>query len=169
MNNRKILIIVLVLLSFFFASKIFGMGEKPRAGIAAIDFTARDLFGYEQKLSDYYGKVIFLNFWATWCPPCRAEMPSIQKLYEQLVHEDFVILAVSVDKEGEPVVRPFLDQTGYTFPVLLDPRGKAASKYGVRGIPATFIINRDGMIVEKFVGSRNWADRSVIQKIRGLL
>jgi peroxiredoxin len=130
------------------------MGGGPEIGKIAADFTLDDLSGKEIQLSDYRGKTIFLNFWASWCPPCREEMPSIQKLHERLDGKDFMILAVALDK-GD--VKPFVQQGNYSFTVLVDPRGMVAEKYQIVGIPTTFIIDEKGMIKQRFVGSRDWS------------
>jgi peroxiredoxin len=164
-----------LLLALNLALPVFAMGEispgrspaqKPRV---APDFTLKDLFGNEVKLSSLRGKVILLNFWATWCPPCRNEMPHLQELYQTLRGKDFEMLAVSIDYTGKNTVAQFINNNGYTFRVLLDVNNKAASLYNVTGIPATFIIDKKGRIVESVVGYRQWADPEVIKQIEGLL
>lgn len=120
------------------------------------DFELKDLNGNTVKLSDYSGKIVFLNFWATWCPPCRDEMPYMQKFYDKYKDEDIVILAVNPamvenqgmgdSKKAEKKVRKFIDDNKYTFPVLLDSEDTAWSFYQQRGIPANYIIDTEGMI-----------------------
>ncbi len=133
--------------------------EKSSDKIAppAIDFTLKDQYGNSHTLSDYKGKVVFLNFWATWCPPCRKEMPDIEDLYHNynLNKEDVVILGVSspksdintntreVNKEG---VLKFINENGYTFPILFDETGEVFSAYGISSLPTTFMIDKDGNI-----------------------
>jgi peroxiredoxin/predicted small secreted protein len=120
--------------------------------IEAPDFTLSLLDGESRMLSDYRGKVVFLNFWATWCGPCRAEMPSMQGLYADLEDEDFVILAIN-QLEDPGVVREFLETEGFTFPVLMDENGQVSFQYGVRGIPTTYIIGPDGLVIAGKVGT----------------
>ena len=133
-------------------------GKKSEA--AAVPFELKDQYGKTHKLSDYKGKVIFLNFWATWCPPCRAEMPDIQKLYEQSPKdgEDAVIvLGVASPKLGnekdEAGIKAFMDKNGYTYPVLMDVRGELFQAYGIRAIPTTYMIDRNGNVIGRAQGA----------------
>jgi thiol-disulfide isomerase/thioredoxin len=120
-------------------------------------------------LSDYRGKVVFLNIWATWCPPCREEMPSMEKLYRELRGESFEILAVSIDALGAKAVAPFMKEYRLSFPALLDPQGTVQQLYGTTGIPESFIIDKKGIIAEKIIGARNWATPEVIRFFRNLI
>ncbi len=162
MRSKLVFIILIAILGL-------GMGKAPQVDSKMVDFSLSDLNNQEVKLSDLKGKVVFLNFWATWCPPCRKEMPSMQKLHDRFAKEEFIMLAVSIDRSGIEQVGPFIKKNGYTFPVLLDSTGKVASQYKVKGIPATFIIDKKGKLVERHVGARNWADDSVIKKINKLI
>ncbi|MGC4020208.1 MAG: cytochrome c biogenesis protein CcdA [Muricomes sp.] len=119
----------------------------------AIDFELKDQFGDTHKLSDYRGKTIFLNFWATWCPPCRAEMPDIQKLHEAYQGEEnpeVVILGVAAPEYGqeqnEEGVKQFMEENGFTYPVLMDTGGKLFEQYGVYSYPTTFMITKEGKV-----------------------
>ena len=118
--------------------------------IPAIDFTLKDQYGNTHTLSDYKGKTVFLNFWATWCSPCRAEMPDIQKLYEEFQQEDVVILGVAAPNLGkeqsEEGIRTFLEENGYTYPVLMDTEAEAFQAYGINSFPTTFMIDKDGNV-----------------------
>lgn len=120
--------------------------------IPAIDFTLKDQYGNTHTLSDYKGKTVFLNFWATWCSPCRAEMPDIQKLYEefQQEEEDIVILGVAAPNLGreksEEGIKGFLEENGYTYPVLMDTEAEAFQAYGINSFPTTFMIDKDGNV-----------------------
>jgi len=125
-------------------------------GKMAPDFELPTLGGNSVKLSDHRGKVVFLNIWATWCPPCRDEMPSMEALYQRLKGRQFEMLAVSIDQKREEIVSPFVSKYGLTFPVLLDPDRKTYELYGLTGIPETFIIDKKGVIVFKVVGPQNW-------------
>jgi len=174
MKQKNLLTVIIVLSILLIAYIVWGMGGKPGKqscpvqGEPSLDFTLVDLEGNQVRLIDHLGKVVFLNFWASWCPPCRAEMPSMQKLHEKMQGEDFIILAVSIDKGGKSVVKPFIENGGFAFPVLLDPQGRAANKYGVRSIPTTFIIDKSGTIVDRTIGSRDWATDPVVRKFRNL-
>ena len=148
------------LILLFLTGAVYAMGEKPRTVASAainkpaIDFALKDLQGRTVKLSDQKGKVVFLNFWATWCPPCREEMPSIERLHDRVNGKDFIILAVSLDQSD---IRSFVQKGNYTFKILLDPKGDIGRQYGVTGIPTTFIIDKNGIIKQKAVGSRDWS------------
>ena len=109
----------------------------------------------EQKLSDLRGSVVFLNFWATWCGPCRAEMPSMESLYNKYKEKGFVMLAVNCGEKTEDVLT-FRDEYNFSFPIALDDDGKVSTSYGVQAIPTTFIIDRDGNIIARLVGSIDW-------------
>lgn len=148
-----------------------GQAQKPRVavGTAAPAFTLPGLDGRNVNLADYKGKVVFLNIWATWCPPCREEMPSIEKLYQELKGEEFEILAASVDLSGAEAVAPFMKRYGLTFPALLDTKGEVQHLYGTTGIPETFIINRDGVIEKIVVGPLDWSSPAVVRFFRTLL
>ena len=128
--------------------------------VAAVPFELKDQYGKTHTLSEYKGKVIFLNFWATWCPPCRAEMPDIQKLYERSPKEGegaVIVLGVASPKLGnekdEAGIKAFMDKNGYTYPVLMDARGELFSAYGIRAIPTTFMIDREGNVYGRVQGA----------------
>ncbi|MBI5560708.1 MAG: TlpA family protein disulfide reductase [Deltaproteobacteria bacterium] len=139
------------------------------AGSPAMDFTLPNLEGREIRLSDYRGKVVFLNFWATWCKPCEDEIPSMEALYEALKGQPFEIVAVSVDKDGPEVVSQFAKKYGITFTVLHDPKGTVKDLYKTTGVPETFIIDPNGIIAEKVWGPRDWRRKESINTILELL
>lgn len=141
----------------------------PTLPRAAADFVLPDMQGQVVRLSQLKGKVVFLNVWTTWCPPCRKEMPTMQALYRQLQDQDFMMLAVSQDVDGRKTVLSYLEEGGYTFPVLLDVRGEVGRKYGVTGYPETFLIDRQGMIVHHHIGYNNWASPESLAAVRGLI
>ncbi len=130
-------------------------------GRAAPDFTFPDLDGRKVSLSDFRGKVVLVNIWATWCPPCRDEMPSMQTLYERFKGGQFEILAVSIDGNGREAVAPFMQQMNLSFPVLLDPKGKIQRLYRITGVPESFIVDREGILVNKVVGPMDWSSPQV--------
>ncbi len=143
--------------------------EPVGPGKPALDFTLPDLAGRPVSLKDYRGKVVFLNFWATWCKPCEEEMPSMQALYDGLKGRPFEILAVSLDTQGPDVVKKFVDSYRLTFPVLHDRKGVVKENYKTTGVPETFIIDQNGVIAEKVWGPRDWTQRDSIATIIGLL
>jgi peroxiredoxin len=150
------------------------MGQKEKfepvgAGTVAPGFTLPDLEGTAVNLKDFRGKVVFLNFWATWCKPCEEEMPSMQQLYEDQEGRDFEIVAVSLDSEGPGVVREFVEKYGLTFVVLHDRRGRVKETYKTTGVPETFIIDQNGVIAEKVWGPRDWTREASINIILDLI
>jgi len=169
-DKRKLILILLVLIgsvSVFSFCYIFFWSDrpdtreniKPQGTVTAPDFGLSNLAGDYVKLSDYRGKVVFLNMWATWCPPCREEMPSMEALYRKLKGRNFEMLAVSIDRDGEKTVRLFAKKYGLTFPVLLDPDNKTHRLYGLTGVPETFIVDKNGVVVRKVIGPQNWINK----------
>lgn len=145
-------------------------GPRPEKGVAAPDFTFPDLNGKMVSLSDFRGKkVVFLNIWATWCPACVEEMPSMEKLYQEMKGEDFEILAVSIDVQGAKIVIPFMEKYSLSFPALIDSRGRIKKLYQTTGVPETFIIDKEGIIVLKIIGPRDWASADAFRYFRNLL
>ena len=125
--------------------------DIPEVGGIAPGFTLPDLNGDEVSLNDYRGKVVLLNFWATWCPPCQYEIPMFVEVYEELNDEDFVILAVSMGERKEKVAS-FVATKWMSFPVLLDSSRSVARRYLVRGVPTSLVIDRDGVVQWSIVG-----------------
>ncbi len=126
--------------------------EEADAVRAGADFTLKDLAGKSWHLKDLKGQVVLVNFWATWCPPCRKEMPDLQALYQKLQKKGLVVLALSDEDEGK--VRPFIEKEGYRFPVLLDAGGAAAKQFRVDGIPKNFLFDRNGQLVAQSIDMR---------------
>jgi peroxiredoxin len=145
------------------------VNRSPRTGYEAADFELSDLDGKVHRLSDYRGQIVFLNMWTTWCPPCRDEMPGMEALYRELRGSGLVMLAVSEDEAGASAVAPFVRELGLSFPVLLEPEGKLSPRYGVTGYPETFIIGRDGKVLEHLIGPTAWSSPERVAYFRGLL
>jgi thiol-disulfide isomerase/thioredoxin len=120
-----------------------------------IDISLPDLNGMVVKFSDFKGKIVFLNFWATWCPPCRFEMPAMEKLHKKLKNKDFVMLAVDL-QEPAAVVKKYFKKHKLTFMSLMDTDGEVSGLFGVRSIPTTFILDKEGRIIGGAVGAREW-------------
>ncbi|HDH04249.1 MAG TPA: TlpA family protein disulfide reductase [Nitrospirae bacterium] len=143
---------------------------RPLIGEQARDFTFVDLEGREVSLSDFYGKkVVFLNVWATWCPSCKDELPTLQSLYEKFKGDDFEILAVSIDAAGNKAVAPYMKKYGYTFKALLDPAGSVQLLYGTTGVPESFVVDKKGKVAFVEIGPGDWTDPRKQAFIRGLI
>ncbi len=140
-------------------------------GSAAPDFDLPSLEGTARlRLSDLRGQVVLLNFWATWCKPCEDEMPAMERLYRGLRDSGFQLIAVSVDIEGDlAVVREFRDRMAISFPIALDPEKRVSQRYQTMGFPESLLIDRDGTVVERYVGPRDWDHRVYAERIRELL
>jgi thiol-disulfide isomerase/thioredoxin len=123
-----------------------------------------------RSLADVQGKVVFVNFWATWCPPCRDEAPSLERLYQRLGPRGLEILAITIDEAGdrEPVER-FRQELGLTLPILLDPDRDAYRAYQATGVPETFVVSREGRLVERVVGPRDWEEPRYTALVERLL
>lgn len=132
-------------------------------------FQALRLDGTLSGLAAYRGQVILLNVWATWCIPCRAEMPSMERLQRQFTGTDFRVVAVSVDQERSEVVRRFASDLGLTFDILHDPTGEIQRIYLTAGVPESWVIDRHGIIVKKVVGATEWDSPTTLALVRTLL
>ncbi len=130
-----------------------GTVAAPQRGFLAPDFDLKTLTGETVKLSDLRGKPILVNLWATWCPPCRAEMKSIDKVYGEYKEQGLVVLAVNMTYQDDASkVLPFVTEQSLTYPILLDPAGVVGQAYQLRSLPSSFFINRDGTINEVVIG-----------------
>jgi len=147
-------------------------------GSKAPTFNATDLrTNRPAGIADYRGKVVLLNIWATWCPPCRAEMPSMERLHKKLAGTDFRIAAVSVDGDafysqepaGPKEIMAFASHLGLTFDILHDPTGAIRQSYDIFGVPESYLIDRDGVIVKRIIGAADWEDPVNEMLIRRLL
>ncbi|MGH7477527.1 MAG: TlpA disulfide reductase family protein [Longimicrobiales bacterium] len=147
-------------------------------GSIAPAYAATTLDGDTLGLESLRGRVVLLNVWATWCTPCRTEMPSLERLYTELHGRGLDVVAVSVDAPPGRIgafgqagarVAPFVAQLALTFPILLDPHGRVLDDFGVVGLPTTFIIDRRGIIRDKIVGGRIWDEGDAARRIRRLL
>lgn len=143
--------------------------ESPQEGFLAPNFSLQDLGGEQISLSDFKGKVVILNFWATWCAPCRREITSLDRLYQLRKDKGFEILAVSVDRTSLSKVTSFVANYQMSFPVLRDQRGEIGQRYWAKAIPTSFLLDKKGVIRWKVVGAREWDDAYVLSKIDQLL
>ena len=146
----------------------WSMGSRvPAVGMQAEDFRLTDLEGKEQSLSQYRGKIVLLNFWATWCKPCTTEMPAMQTIYDKLRDKGFVVLAVN-ELEDDAKVREHIKQYGHTFPVLMDRDNKVANQFGVFGLPVSVFIDQEGRVQEYIKGGLLTEDKisQTVQRIQ---
>ena len=134
-----------------------GRGAPLNVGDNAHNFSLPDLDGQQVTLAEFQGKPVVINFWATWCPPCRLEMPEFQRAYEENQEDDLVILAVNEAEQSEVVRSFFYDQMGYTFTPLLDEEGQVAEAYGAIGLPSTFFVNAAGEVTAVHRGALSQA------------
>lgn len=145
--------------------------SQPSAmiGEPAPEFTLMNMEGEQVSLSDFRGQVVLINFWATWCPPCREEKPTMEKLYERHKDDGLVVLAVNVEENGYQVVSQYLMTNSFSFPIVLDPKAVAQSQYGVFRYPESYVIGRDGIVVEKVIGGRDWMSNPTYRMITSYL
>jgi thiol-disulfide isomerase/thioredoxin len=144
-----------------------GLGV-PKAPIEADDFELESLAGGTVKLSSYRGRVVFLNFWATWCPPCRSEMPSMERLSTLLRDRGLEIVAVDL-QEPKDTVQAFVKEKTLTFTVLLDPSGAVGGAWGAQSIPTSYLIDRKGSILARSVGGREWDSAEMVSLFEAIL
>ena len=136
---------------------------------SAPDFVSENLRGGNTGLADYEGKIVLLNFWATWCMPCRAEMPGMETLWQKYKEQGLVVAAVSVDEGSRGRIETFSKLFDLSFPILLDPESKVSDLYKVSNMPTSFLIDRNGKIISRIVGTEEWASPEAIQLVEKLL
>lgn len=170
----KKLLFLLLFVSLPFSA--FAGSDRPRqtpgvvtAGSIAPDFTLENMQGEQVSLSQLKGKVVIVNFWATWCPPCKREMPSMEVLYQTFKDDDLVMLAINVEKGGREAVAGFLLESPYNFPILLDENSEVQNLYGVFQFPVSFIIDRNGLVVKKVIGAVHWMGSDIYNLLHFML
>lgn len=169
---RNYIFLISTLIVIFFAAGAGGavlLETAPEVGKLAPEFELKDLSGARVKLSEVKGKVVLVNFWAEWCGPCRAEMPFMENLYRAFKDKGLVVLAIAVDK-SEKTVKAFVSDKKLTFKVLLDKDKEVSfDLYGVIGLPTTFLLDKKGVVVEKFVGPVEWDSADMRNTVSMLL
>jgi len=172
---KRILICCLILSAAVLMMAGCKKKEEP-AGVAEVrekkpapQITVNSLTNVPLKLSDLKGKVVLLNFWATWCPPCREEMPSMMKLNRAMAGKPFQMVAVSIDEGGVPDIESFFKTSGYSLPTYTDPGGAAVKTYGITGVPESFVIDKNGILVKKVIGPLAWDSPETISFLEGLM
>jgi peroxiredoxin len=167
MHNRIFsgVVLLLVVLALFIGGceRPTEKGEVPTTqppvamrGSLAPDFTLQDTNGKSWKLSELKGQVVFINFWATWCPPCREEMPSMQELYEAMPPDSFKMLTI-LSNDDPNLAMAFAEKVGFNFPILIDPFSETGQAYGITGVPETYIVDKQGILRQKYLGPRDWS------------
>ena len=132
---------------------------RPSRQKVAEDFTLRTPTGDSFRLGEQRGKAVLVNFWATWCAPCREEMPAMERLYQR--HRDHGLVLVAISLDADPaVVPPYVKESKLTFPIALDPRAEVANKYGVRALPSSFVVDREGFMAALALGPRTWDNQA---------
>lgn len=154
-GGRPFRITVVLVLLMLIGAGVLWLRRPSLVGNPAPDFSLPDLQGNMMRLRNLRGKVVFLNAWATWCPPCRDEMPAMQRLYKRLKGPNFEMLAVSVDHDRK-AVEQFVKDLGLSFPILLDPQMTIVDPYEITGYPETFIIDRNGIVLTHEIGPADW-------------
>ena len=129
--------------------------QAPSESVEAPVFSLPDLTGKKIQLKDYRGKLVFLNFFATWCGPCRQEMPGMERLFRAYRDKGLVVLAVNIEQSPK-TIRPFVQELKLSFPVLLDADGSVSHDYGIRALPVSFLVGRDGNLLWRAMGGREW-------------
>ena len=168
LRKSRVLLVVLVILAGWILSACDKKEEQPvlvaEVGRPAPDFSLADLNGKVWKMSDLRGKVVFINFWATWCQPCREEMPSMEALHRDMQGSPFQMLAI-LSSDTAANAEMMVKMVGATFPILLDPDGTVSRAYGITGVPETYIIDPEGVLREKFLGPRPWDSQGALDML----
>ncbi len=164
------LVLVVLLVGFALPAQ----AQRPGAGLVLLkdraqapDFELTDIDGNTHWLSDYRGKVLIINFWATWCPPCRDEMPSMDRAWEVLKEEDIQMLAVNIGEDADTIFQ-FTANYPVGFPLVMDRDSKVVGEWPVRGLPTTFVVETEGRLAYRAIGGRTWDDSELLALIRAL-
>ena len=164
---HKIIFLVFSCLTLIFV--LCASVQAVEEGMVAPNFKLKSLDGEEVSLSQFRGKYVLINFWATWCGPCKIEMPSLEALYQRFKNKNFALLAISNDMFGASIVKPFVKANHLNFTILLDQRLKASNAFGVTSLPSTFMIDPKGEIIGALFGAEDWASPSNILYFENLL
>lgn len=163
--RARILLFFLLIAAIGYFLYVYESPEGAKIGDTAFDFSLPTR-NETIHLADYRGKVVLLNFWATWCPPCVREMPSLEMMRKQLEGDDFKLLAVSVDEAGWSAIDTFLSRVPVEMTIVSDAKGEVSAKYGTYQLPESYLIGRDGRILKKYIGPREWAEAEIVEEIK---
>ncbi|QWR77512.1 peroxiredoxin family protein [Candidatus Magnetomonas plexicatena] len=172
MSKRVLFYLVICVSVLFYVSPVFSVPPAPWEldeidGKPAPNFEMQSINGNTVSLSSIKGKVVLLNFWATWCPPCKEEMPSMDALYKMFKNDNFVVLAATSNSSSD--VKKFAQKNHVSFQFLLDPKNKIAKSFKVYMLPVTFLISKEGVIVKKYIGAQNWTESAIVNDVKKLL
>ncbi len=177
MKNNLVIFLAAIMLLLLIPVAVLGQQQEVLRNLklAPVDhpgpaphFSSMTPGGEKMGIDDFKGKLVVLNFWATWCPPCRLEMPSMERLYQEFKGEGLEVVAINFMEREKPITS-FLKENGFTFPVLLDKKGEIARSYGVHGLPVTFLIARNGNLLARSMGYKDWYKPEIRQLISKLL
>jgi peroxiredoxin len=166
--KTKVLLILLIVVALTYFAYLHQSNSGVKVGALAPNFTLPGRTG-SVSLSDYRGKTVLLNFWATWCPPCAREMPSLEALKKLLEGRPFQLVAVSVDEGGWAAVDAFLRRLPMTMMILSDAKGDVASLYGTFRLPESYLIDKEGKVIKKYTGPEDWMEESIVTEINSHL
>jgi peroxiredoxin len=168
--TKYVLALVLIVSCVAPARAETGKGLRPIKGmVTAADFILKDLSGKPVRFSEFKGKVVLLNFWTTWCPPCRVEMPAMERLYQAYRDDGLVVVAVSMDRSPADKVKAFVEELGLNFPVLHDRDERVARLYSVPGVPTSYIVDARGRIMYRALGEYDWFGPTAKSTVEDLL
>ncbi|MEO5356976.1 MAG: TlpA family protein disulfide reductase [Nitrospirae bacterium YQR-1] len=170
--NSSAILLIFFLSLILSVSSVFSVPSAPWEideidGKAAPNFELATINGQTISLSSLKGKVVLLNFWATWCPPCKEEMPSMEALSKMFKNKNFTVLAATPNSLSD--VQKFTKKNPVGFTLLLDPNNKVSKSFKVYMLPITFLINKEGVIVKKYIGAQNWTEHPIVEDIKKLL
>jgi len=173
----RIAVVVLLVVAYLVVYKMAAMLGGPGMALPTpqervpftVDFTLPDVQGKLVRLFDLRGQPVLINLWATWCSPCRTEMPSMNALYQDYHAKGLAIVAIAMDEGGKPVVAPFMQAYRLTFPVLLDPQNMLGARLQVPGIPTSYLLDKRGRIIGLEIGARDWNTRKIRHLVEQLL
>ncbi|HEY5604568.1 MAG TPA: TlpA disulfide reductase family protein [Gammaproteobacteria bacterium] len=158
-------------ITLMFATVVYAEKSQPLHPVTgtpmAPDFSLNDIDGKPHALQDYRGMVVIINFWATWCPPCRYELPSMERAYQRLKKQGIEMLAINVGEDADTIFTFTVDYP-VTFPLLMDLDSKVIKDYPVVGLPTTYVVDSKGRLVYRAIGTREWDDAALMQKILDL-
>jgi len=178
-RGRRVILLGLLALAWLFGGGAHPAGPElgplldamgilpPVKETEAPDFTLPDLAGTPRRLADFRGQVVLINFWATWCLPCRAEMPAMERIYQEMKNDGFTILAVNF-AETAAQVEPFVKELRLTFPILLDQESQVVRQYRAFSLPTTYVLDRHGTVVGRAIGAREWDSADAKRLVRAL-